>query len=220
MHGTRAEQEAFGNRLIDYAKKNGLYREPAAWGSFGERKRKPSGECVVYIDEANERVIKVKDPYAKAPMKGHAASDAIFEHVVHNILFPNTKYRLVGISNSPIGDVRFMLEQHYMKDGFEPATQKDIDKYLSDTLSLNKEGKYWYGNDYYAITDVDAASDNVLADDNGNLFFIDPIIKFKKPATEVIDNLLQSMSSTERTNFMETYSLEQTLWEDFIRNAQ
>ena len=159
--------------------------------TFGERKRKPSGECVVYIDEAKGRVVKVKDPYAKAPIKGHAASDAIYEHKVHNLLFPNTKYRLIGISESSIGDVRFVLEQDYLKDGYEPATQAQIDKYLTDNLHLNKEGKYWYGNDYFAITDVEAASDNVLVDDIGTLYFIDPIIKFKKQAKEVIDYLTQ-----------------------------
>lgn len=146
MQSSRAEQEAFGHCLIDKAKKTGYYIDPSKFDSFGERKRKPSGECVVYIDEANNRVIKVKDPYAKAPLKGHAAEDAIYEHIVHNLLFPDTEYRLLGISESSIGDVRFILEQEYLKDGYEPTTQKQIDEYLSKELRLIKEGKYWYGN--------------------------------------------------------------------------
>ena len=48
-------------------------------------------------------------------------------------------------------------------------------------------GKYdYYGNEYFSITDVGADGDNVLVDNNGHLYFIDPIIKFKKPAKDVL----------------------------------
>jgi hypothetical protein len=47
----RTKQEAFGHYLIGKAKKIGVYIEPAKLSYYGERKRKPSGECVVYIDE-------------------------------------------------------------------------------------------------------------------------------------------------------------------------
>lgn len=197
MHGSRTEQEAFGNRLIEYAKGCGFYLERSRMDEFGERKRKPSGECVVYIDEVRGIVVKVKDPYAKAPIKNHAAVDAVYEHVVHNLLFPNTKYTFIGISESTIGDVRFVLGQKYMRNGFEPATQSQIDKHLTGNMHLEKEGNYWYGNDYYAITDVDAAGDNVLIDDGGNLFFIDPIIKFKKPGRDVVEYLAQTKDIEE-----------------------
>ena len=51
MQGSRTEQEAFGHYLIGKAKKIGVYIEPAKLSYYGERKRKPSGECVVYIDK-------------------------------------------------------------------------------------------------------------------------------------------------------------------------
>lgn len=207
MQSTRNEQEAFGNYIIDKAKKLGIYINPSSLNDFGERKRKPSGECIVYIDKGQSRVIKVKDPYAKAPMKGHAAADAIYEHIVHNLLFPNTKYRLIGISESSIGDVRFVLEQDYLKDGYEPTTQKQIDNYLMGILHLSKEGKYWYENEHLAITDVDAASDNVLSDDNDNLYFIDPIIKFKKTAKEILEHF--------SLNIAEKYPTENSLMSDY-----
>lgn len=207
MQGSRTEQEAFGHYLIDKAKKIGVYIEPAKLSYYGERKRKPSGECVVYIDENRNRVIKVKDPYAKAPMKGHDAADAIYEHIIHNLLFPNTKYSLLGISESSIGDIRFVLEQDYLKDGFGTPTQDIIDNYLSESLHLKKEGVYWYGDEYLAVTDVDAASDNVLSDYNGNLFFIDPIIKFKKSVKDIIDHL----STTRTINLAQEYPIEHNL---------
>ena len=191
MQSSRAEQEAVGHRLIENAKRNNLYVAPSLLNTFGERKRKPSGESIVYIDERRGRVVKIKDPFAKAPMKGHAASDAVYEHIVHNLLFPNTRYYFIGISESTFGEVRFVMEQDYLKDGYVATTQKTIDRFLTEKLLLQKEGLYWYGNDYLAITDVDATGDNVLTDNNGVLFFIDPIIKFKKPAIKIIDNLRQ-----------------------------
>ena len=38
-----------------------------------------------------------------------------------------------------------------------------------------------------SITDINAEGDNVLVDSEGTLYFIDPIIKLKKRATEVLD---------------------------------
>lgn len=189
--GSRAEQEAVGNQIIENAKRNGVFIERSAQKDFGKRIGGVSGESVVYIDEPNNRVVKVKDPFAKTNLKGHAASDALYEHIAHNLLFPNTKYKLLGISDGPVGDVRFVLEQDYLPASMTPATQEQIDKYLVDNLGLTKLEKPYlhYENDDYSITDVDAGNDNVLADEDGTLYFVDPIIKFKKPAKEVVDHL-------------------------------
>lgn len=167
-----------------------MFIDRSTLNSFGERVRKPSGESVVYVDKPNNRVVKVKDPYAKDNLKGHAASDALYEHIVHNLLFPNTQYRLIGISDDSVGDVRFVLEQDIIKNT-TPATQQDIDWYLINELGLTKVEKPYlhYENDYYSITDVDASGDNVFIDGEGAICFIDPIIKFKKPAQEVINFL-------------------------------
>ena len=176
-----------------------MYIDRSEYNGFGERKRKPTGESVVYIDEANNRVVKVKDPYAKTNLKGHAASDALYEHIVHNLLFPNARYTLLGISEDAIGDVRFVLEQNYLAKGFKPATQEQIDHYLTDVLGLIKVEKPYlhYENDYYSISDVEATGDNVIVGNNGELHFIDPIIKFKKPAKEVVDYITKSKSSEQ-----------------------
>ena len=58
-------------------------------------------------------------------------------------------------------------------------------------MGLIKEDAYFYGNDYIAITDVNEDSDNVLIDTKGKMYFIDPIIRFKKPVPEVIDYYYQ-----------------------------
>lgn len=182
--GTYAEQQAYGLRVIERAKEQGLYIDPATLDGYGERRTQGTGESIVYIDEANNRVVKVKDPFAKAPMKGNATDDALYEHLVHNLLFPESEYRLLGITEVN-GEMRLVLEQDYV-EGARKAAKEDVERYLTEELGLQKEGKYWYGNDWLSVTDVDAKSDNVIVDSEGRLHFIDPIIKLKASAKEVL----------------------------------
>lgn len=115
------------------------------------------------------------------------AEDAIWEHIVHNILFPNSRYTFVGITEQK-GDVRIVLSQSFCNAmGF--PTDQEISSHLQ-SMGLLPENHYYFGNEYLSITDVSADSDNVLKDERGELFFIDPIIKLKKPAPQVIEWLL------------------------------
>ena len=57
------------------------------------------------------------------------------------------------------------------------------------------EDRYFFGNNLLAVTDVSATSDNVFLDDAGNLRFIDPLIRLKKPAVEVIKELIGTLNS-------------------------
>ena len=107
------------------------------------------------------------------------------ESVVFGLVFPSTKYKFEGISQD-IDGVRIVLSQNYLSKSFLVPSQKEIDHYLVCELNLVRENNYFYGNDYVSITDVSAQGDNVLS--NGKqLFFIDPIIKFNRPAIEVLD---------------------------------
>lgn len=75
--GTRnAAQTAEGARLIAIAKANGLYVPHEEWSNFGDRKRMPSGESIVYLDEHGKRVVKVRNPFAKSAIKQMHAQDA------------------------------------------------------------------------------------------------------------------------------------------------
>ena len=184
--GTRnAAQEAEGNRLIAIAKAKGCFVPASQWAQFGDRKRLPSGESIVYLDEHRQAVIKVRNPFAKSAIKRMHAQDVIYEHLVHNVLFPNTKYHFEGISEDVDG-VRIILSQPYISDLFITSTQEEIDRYLTEGLGLQPENRYYFGNDYLAITDVSAEGDNVLTDGT-NLYFIDPIIMMKKPAVKVLE---------------------------------
>lgn len=183
-----AAYQAESTRLINCAKANGLLIPKDQWVSFGERKRQPSGESIVYLHERNQKVIKLRDPFAKASIKQLHAQDAIYEHLIHNLLFPSTRYTFLGISED-IDSVRIVLEQPYFPDQFLSPDQSQIDEYLIEGLGLKQENRYFYGNDWLSITDISSEGDNVLTD-GSQLFFIDPIIKLKHPAQTVLAHYL------------------------------
>lgn len=106
-------------------------------------------------------------------------------------MFPNTRYKFVGISEDFSG-IRIILQQEFFSDKYITPTQRSIDAYLIKGLGLRVENRYFYSNDYIAITDVSADGDNVLSDGE-HLYFIDPIIKFKCPAVDVIEYYNQSL---------------------------
>ena len=69
-------------------------------------------------------------------------------------------------------------------------TDEEVAEWLKRELGLEPEDRYWFGNDLLAITDVGAKGDNVLKGDDGRLYFIDPLIRLKRPALEVIEGLV------------------------------
>ena len=89
----------------------------------------------------------VRNPFAKAAIKGLHPQDIIYEHLIHNILFPNTRYNFIGISED-IDGARIILGQPLIADNYVAPKQGVIDDYLVRGLDLKKEGAYFYSNDY------------------------------------------------------------------------
>ena len=54
---------------------------------------------------------KIKNPFAKSHLKRHDIRDAIYEHIVHNILFPETTLQFLGVCEDGREDL-------YQTDGF------------------------------------------------------------------------------------------------------
>jgi hypothetical protein len=196
----RARREAESERLVNLAKENGLYIPESDYDRFGERYGIRTGESVVYKNTADGRHYKVKDPYAKAPLKGNAPEDAIYEHLVHNLLFPEVPYRFEGIGSNYLGDVRIILSQPSIQSAGQP-TKVQIDAAMA-ARGLYPEDKYTYGNEWVSVTDVEG--DNVLEDENGGLHFIDPIIKFKRPARQILEQYDGSESVPEAQSSSES----------------
>lgn len=181
-HSERDRREAESERLVGIAKSKGQYYDRKRIETLGEKRPKPSGESEIYVDAPKRRIYKVKNPYAKSPMKGNVQpEDAIYEHLVHNKYFPDTAYKFEGISDD-LGDARIVLSQELV-ESVGQATKEQIDAALAEK-GLLPEGKYTYGNDEISVTDV--TGDNALLGNDGKVYFIDPIINFKKPVREIL----------------------------------
>ena len=181
-YSERDRREAESERLVGIARAAGQYHPREDVFSRGERYPKSTGESDIVIDQEHGLVYKIKNPYAKSPMKGHVQpEDAILEHLVHNKYFPETAYRFEGISDD-IGDVRIVLSQKYIESVGQP-TKEQIEEALADR-GLFPEGDYRYGNGEISVIDV--TGDNALLGEDGQVYFIDPIIDFKKPVADIL----------------------------------
>lgn len=201
----RTRRNAEAERLIGIARANKQYWDQQAFGTLGERIPKRGGESEVYIDRQNGRVYKIKDPYAKSPMKGNVQpEDAIYEHLVHNKYFPETRYRFEGISEE-MGDVRIVLSQGYV-DAVDNATDEQIEVALAEK-GLYRVDNYTFGNDEITVTDV--TGDNALLGADGKVYFIDPIINFRKPVKEIVgDEPGADLGSYQSTQIESTQSTQ------------
>ena len=190
LSSTRNREGRVSELLIGYAKDNGFYIDPKTFSRFGEKYHGHTGESIVYIDKRNGRVVKIKDPFAKGAMKGDTPENILDEVLAHNELFPNTPYTLLGISEH-LGDVRLVLEQPFVDTAWDEATEADIAAYLQER-GFNKSDKYSYTDGKVTVTDV--TGENVLKDADGNLYFIDPIIRI-----DTTDSKQPTDGETERT---------------------
>lgn len=181
----RNRREAESERLVSIAKENGLFIPFYETKHLGVIQPKRTGESTVYVNEEQGKVYKVKDPYAKAALKnGVQPEDAIYEHIIHNLLSLETEYTFVGISED-LGDLRIVLSQNIIQS-FELPTRGQVVTALA-AKGLYSEDNYSFGNDLISVIDVEG--DNTLIGTDGNIYFIDPIIKFKRPVMEIIESL-------------------------------
>lgn len=80
-----------------------------------------TGESIVYLSKDESTYTKMKSPFAKAPIKNTLPNDIIYEHLIHNVLFPSTRYRFVGISED-INGIRIVLQQKNIVDAYVVPT--------------------------------------------------------------------------------------------------
>ena len=170
--------------LVSAAKRIGCYVDVRQ--IKGSRISKRTGESEVFWDADAKAYWKIKNPFAKLHLKKHGPAEVLYEHIVHNLLFPETRLEFTGVTDQA-GEARLVFKQAAVCADHLPD-----DRQISEDLmkrGLVKQGKYEYGNDWVLVTDVMASSDNVLLGDDGELYFIDPIIGFKPPLIEKLNVL-------------------------------
>ena len=97
-----------------------------------------------------------------------------FERIaIHNQLFPDCEYILIGFAENRDGRTCAVLRQPFILSQCE-ATQQEINEEM-ERLGFHKEQDdgYFTNSDYDIF---DAVPNNVLKGDDGHLYFIDTII--------------------------------------------
>ena len=94
--------------------------------------------------------------------------------LLHNLLFPNTAYKLHGFAGYDGRSIMPVLIQRRIRNA-QPATQIMIDTYMSAIgfTKENDEGRYTNGT--YLVWDV--VPRNVLVDADGDMYVVDAEIK-------------------------------------------
>ena len=186
----RNDQAAESERIIAAAKANGLFIEPVELASRYKHVPNDGKESLIYLDEKNNQVIKVKDLFATEDMTKNSPFDELYQHIIHNIYFPDTRYTFLGVTTDYItGDVRLVLAQKLVPSyGFiGHVTDDEAEQYMKDQ-GFKPFDKWMVAKDDVIVTDY--YGDNILRDIFGNLHLIDPIIYFNRPAREIIDDYL------------------------------
>ena len=185
-YARRQDQDAEGRRIIEAAKKNGLFIEPERFSEL-KKSQQPSKESLVYYDLDNNRVIKIKDPFAAEGMTDNIPFDELYQHIIHNLFFPESKYDFLGVTTNYRGDeVRFVLSQDYI-ESIGRTSDVEASNFVKQHGFKPIDG-YWYENDDIVVADFYGA--NMLKDAYGNLHLIDPLIKFKTDPRQIIDKII------------------------------
>jgi len=170
--------------LIAAAKRVGRFVDASSVP--GTRYTIRTGESEVRLVQKERQYYKIKNPFAKAHLKKHPVEYMLFEHFVHNILFPDCRLEFLGVAEDFL-EARLVYRQAAVCSDARPD-----DRQIAENLrlrGLTSEGRYEFGNEYVLVTDVGQDGDNVLLDDEGMLRFIDPIIGFKSPLMRDLDGL-------------------------------
>lgn len=173
--GEKVAQEECARKLIDIAKRDGFYLSPAS--EKLEKYLDSTRESRVYFDSRNNKVIKLKDPFALLAMKGTVVPNILYEHLAHNLLFESVPYHFRGVTEDESGNLRFVLEQPLIQ-GLSNASEREVSIYFKEMgFNPSPRQKYTYTNGEISITDV--MGDNVIKDEHERLHFIDPVIRFE-----------------------------------------
>lgn len=118
-----------------------------------------------YLDE-NGTIYKVNNL-----MNSGTIVDLFNRIDLHNAIFPNTRYELVGVSGFGNGSSIYPIYKQYFVRDAEFATPEEIDSYMR-SLGFEKTSKEAeYSNGEYVVSDLRPR--NVLKDSDGDIYVVD-----------------------------------------------
>lgn len=155
----KEEQASF---LKSWAGKNGLWLDSIPQGSAYLTR---GGESKVYLAAGGLNVIKVNDGIYYATW-----AEYFNNLVVHNLLFPNTAYSLLGFIEND-NDLNVVVQQPFIEG--EQARLDDIRELLNFNGFENTKRQDYYNKEFGLVLE-DMHDENVIAMQD-NLFFIDTV---------------------------------------------
>ena len=185
-------------RILWLAKEKGLYVDWTETAGYGSRITKKTKESIVFVDEENKRVVKLKDPFAVRNLKSHSPREALYEHIIHNLYFPETRYTFLGVTSWG-GELRFILSQPFIRS-VRSLSEDDALSELGER-GLNPVTQFFIEDEFVRITDYWGS--NALIDEKGESRYIDPVINHKVPARFILnlflsEKLSESMKENEK----------------------
>ena len=181
--------------LLTRARQSGLYMDPSTVSSLGDLLSAATNESRVYVNYARRKVYKVKDPFAASGLKENSPEDALYEHIIHNIFFPDTRYTLIGVTEEA-GRLRFVLCQDYV-ESVRKLSAKESEKEMT-LKGFSRKNAMFMENKYVKIADL--TGQNALIREDGTVAFVDPLISNKMPARKIIDEFF-SMKADKDEHF-------------------
>ena len=180
LHGRANQEESQDDRnerqerqVEEWAKQAGVWHEDAlAFGKSFGLEMEGGQESHVYENPANKSVIKVKNT-----TQYHDLQEFLDGIVLHNTLFPETAYKVIGFGNDGDGFVA-ILEQPFVIG--EAPTQEQIDGFIFDIAPTAEKYEQELKNGRYKTSQTllhDISPKNAIITPNGNIAIIDAIIR-------------------------------------------
>lgn len=124
------------------------------------------GESEIYLAPDHKHVLKINDSIYYATWTEYFNS-----LVIHNILFPNTAYELLGFINNKEGTLCAVLSQPFAEGG--QADLADIKEHLTFNGFQNTKRQDYFNEEFGLILE-DMHDENVIEKEDV-LFFIDTV---------------------------------------------
>lgn len=178
----RKERTAFNEKirkieepaLQKWTVQTGFWQNPVDFNdTYGSRKIGEGAEAIVYLSLTGKSVLKVNDGTF------HGTWLEFFDRLaIHNTLFPDTCYQLVGFTQRKgfYGEDRLaaIVEQPFIK-AERGASFEEVKADVGKMGFVHVKRDDYYNPDFGIILE-DLHDENVLLDDNQNLIYIDPAI--------------------------------------------
>ena len=164
----RGRQQEVNQMIETQAKENGLWAPIQNLSHLGTPFLS-GNENDTYLDRENAAVYKMNN------LVNSKNLPELFKRIdLHNELFPQTKYELVGFTGFGNGGTIYPIYKQEYIDNAEFATPEEIGAYMQD-LGFNKTGEAEYSNGDITISDLRPR--NVLKDTEGDIYVIDADFK-------------------------------------------